>query len=281
MEYKFGRRKPSNKPALMLGQVLSTIVPPHPICVDYIAFFKDWDPLANDLYGNCVAVAWANMTRSITGLLGLNDAEIYPNLEQVLELYKTQNPGFPVEDNGMDMQTMLEHILHNGDPVGRRPVAFAKVHPYDEEEVKAALAIFGVLLLGIQVDKEVVTCFDAGLPIDHSADHPMLGGHAVIGGGYLGKDEEDIRFVTWGKLTGMTDRFLHSGMLEEAWVVVWPEHLGTKQFREGIDMDKLADYYRALTGRPLFEPSWSPSGPSTSPSDAPGCLPAAVRKLLR
>ena len=54
--------------------------------------------LDNDQYGTCVAVTWANARRLVTTTL--TPKGYYPGLDEVIALYKTQNPGFPAEDNG-------------------------------------------------------------------------------------------------------------------------------------------------------------------------------------
>jgi hypothetical protein len=46
-------------------------------------------------------------------------------------------------------------------------------------------------------------------------------------------------------------------LVEEAWIVIWPEHLGTKEFEQGVDLAQLQADYQALTGSPLVLP---PSG---------------------
>ena len=57
---------------------------------------------------NCVAVTWANVRRLVTAVLS---TEYYPSLDQVYAVYETQNPGFPQQDNGMDIQTCLQYLV--------------------------------------------------------------------------------------------------------------------------------------------------------------------------
>lgn len=40
-------------------------------------------------------------------------------------------------------------------------------------------------------------------------------------------------------------------LVEEAWVAIWPEHLGTNGFEQGVDQAELAAAYQALTGSAL------------------------------
>jgi hypothetical protein len=39
--------------------------------------------------------------------------------------------------------------------------------------------------------------------------------------------------------------------VEEAWIVIWPQHLGTTEFQQGVDRAQLAADYQALTGSQL------------------------------
>src|ERR1019366_10226691 len=113
--FKYGRRPPKNHPALKLGPLLTGIVPAHPDAVDYLAPLSNWQILGNDSEGDCVAVAWSNTRRLVTATLA---TEEYPGLDQVLAFYKTQNPLFPAEDNGMDVQSALEALARDGGPDG-------------------------------------------------------------------------------------------------------------------------------------------------------------------
>jgi hypothetical protein len=109
---KFGRRAPSNKPAVRLGDHLTGVLPAYPSAADYLAAMDGgWLMLGNDQYGDCVAVTWANFRRLVSTVLGTPN---YPPYGQVIQFYETQNPNFPFEDNGMDIQTAIEYLISNG-----------------------------------------------------------------------------------------------------------------------------------------------------------------------
>jgi hypothetical protein len=253
------------------------VIPDHPFSEDYLSKLQNWQMLGNDQYGDCVAVTWANMRRLVTGILA---NESYPTMDQVIALYKTQNPNFPKQDDGMDIQTCLEYLHRRGAPDGTKVVAFARVNLSNLDEVKAALAIFGCLWLGINVQKANMTEFGNGQPWDYVPGSANEGGHSVLGGGYLSIASNDVRFITWAQETGFTDNFWNK-QVEEAWVAIWPEQLGTAQFQEGIDFDKLAADYKQLTGSDLvITPTPTPRPPTPGPTPAPGCLPAALRKIM-
>ena len=281
MQRKFGRKPPKNAPALMLGSFLTGIIPDHPASEDYLNRLQNWQMLGNDQYGDCVAVTWANMRRLVTAALS---TENYPTMDQVIALYKTQNQNFPTQDDGMDIQTCLEYLHSLGGPDGTKAVAFAKVDFSNLEEVRAALAIFGCLWLGINVQRANMTEFDRGQPWDYVPGSPIDGGHSIIGGGYTGQASNDVRFITWGQETGFTDNFWNK-QVEEVWAVIWPEHLGTVEFEQGIDLNQLAADYKALTGDDLPPLTPAPQPPTPTPApvpdpNAPGCLPAAFNRIM-
>lgn len=261
MSYKYGRRPPKNAPALRLASFLQREVPVHPVAEDYLAKLSDWQLLGNDRVGDCNAVTWANLRRLVTATL---TTESYASQEQVWQFYRTQNPGFDPggsasgngpgssADQGMDVQTGLEYLRARGGPDGVKAVAFARVDHTNTDEVKAALAIFGGLWLGVMVLDANEREFAAGKPWTNVRGARVVGGHAILGGGY----DADIKFITWAKETSFTPSFWDgeaggTPLVEEAWIVIWPEHLGTRGFEVGVDQAQLAADYQALTGRPL------------------------------
>lgn len=232
----------------MLGPLLTGVVPEHPEAVDHLAALSDWQMLGNSEYGDCVSVTWSNVRRLMTRLAG---SEQYPSIDQVIEFYKTQNPGFPAEDEGMVIQTALEYLAAQGGPDGAKAVCFAKVDHTNLDEVKAAISIFGYVWTGIDVLEVNTQQFEDGQPWDYIAASPKVGGHSVVTGGY-DSDQigADVRFITWAEETGFTNLYW-AQCVEEAWVVVWSEHLGMRAFQEGIDQAKLAQAYQTLTGQIL------------------------------
>lgn len=282
---KYGRRKPKYAHALHLGNYLTGEIPAHPAAVDYLAAMNGgWQMLGNDQYGDCVAVTWANVRRLVTTTLAGNPD--YPPLAEVIDFYKTQNPTFPAEDNGMDIQTALETLVKDGGPDGVKAVGFAKVDHTNPDEVKAAIATFGYVWVGINVQDHNQNQFDLGMPWTWSASDTVEGGHSIVFGGYgppgdgaLGGDE---RFVTWAEETSVTDGFWNNGV-EECWVVIWPEHLASAEFLAGINLPELAADFKAITGSdfpvPVPAPTPAPAPepkPTPAPAPAPGPIPKPV-----
>jgi hypothetical protein len=254
---KYGRRPPKLTAALLLGPLLTGAMPKPPASVDGGQYFSGWQMLGNDQAGDCVAVTWANQRALVTA--ALDGTVRYPDQDQVWAFYRTQNPKFDPKgdpgttgpgspsDGGMDIQTALESLLHDGGPDGAKPAAFAKVDWQNERELRLAHAIFGQVWYGVNVQRANEQEFSAGRRWTYTAAGGSLGGHSVNGIGYAPRDYE---FVTWAKATEWTESFRRH-LVEEAWVVVWPENLGSKQFMEGINASQLAADFQALTGRPM------------------------------
>jgi hypothetical protein len=268
---RYGRKPPKRAPALRLSRYLTGAVPAHPVAADYLARLSNWQMLGNDQYGDCVAVTWANTRRLVTAALA---TENYPTLNQVYTVYKTQNPGFPQQDEGMDIQSLLEWLTKNPGPDGVKAVGFAQVDYTSPDEVKAAIAIFGSVWTGLNVQQAQQRQFSAGQPWDWVPGSPLDGGHSVITGGYgsggtgqLGGDE---KFETWAEETSFTDNFWANG-IEEAWVVIWPEHLGSREFQAGVDLPAFAADYTAITGKPF--PAPVPPVPAPTPAPTPTPVP--------
>lgn len=290
---KYGRRPPKNTPALMLGPLLTGTVPPHPATDDNLARLGGgWQMLGNNVAGDCNAVTWSNMRRLITAVLA---TERYPSQAQVWQFYQTQNPGFDPNgsaqtngpgsshDQGMDVQTGLEYLQKHGGPDGAKVIAFAKVDHTNMAEVEAAVAIFGCLWLGIQVLEANQQQFSEGEPWTDVAGSQVDGSHAILGGGY---DTSGVKFITWGAETEFELSFWNGSadgqpLVEEAWVAIWPEHLGTEGFEQGIDKQQLAADYHALTGKTLVLPQPAPAPkPTPAPADPDAALEAAARPWL-
>jgi hypothetical protein len=265
MPFMYGRRPPKNAPALRLARFLSAAIPAYPPDADYLAKLNPWQLLGNDVAGDCNAVTWANMRRLVTATL---TTEYYPSQAQVWQFYQTQNPGFDPndstgitgpgspEDQGMDVQTGLEYLHSAGGPDGVKAVAFAKVDHTNMDQVKAALAIFGGLWLGVQVLAANEQQFSQQSAWTDAPGSRIVGGHAILGGGYT---IDDVKFITWAAETEFTPSFWNgtaggAPLVEEAWVVIWPEHLGTAEFQQGVDRAQLAADYQALTGNQLVLP---------------------------
>ncbi|HEV2174252.1 MAG TPA: hypothetical protein VGR71_11830 [Nitrospira sp.] len=267
---KGGRRSPSNGRAIRFRDIATGVIPASPPYVDYLLHLGgQWQMLGNNAAGNCVAVTWANERRLVTATL--TNQTNYPSQDQVWQFYKTQNSNFDPNgssatngpgssaDNGMDIQTGLNELHQNGGPDGVKLVAFAKVDLGNVAEVRAAVASCGSLWTGVFVYQNNQDEFGAEQPWDFDSSSPQDGGHSVLTGGYgvapqgITQLQGDEKFITWAEETSFTDNYW-THAVEEGWVCIWPEHLGTSSFEQGVSGPALASVYQQVTGSQLVLP---------------------------
>jgi hypothetical protein len=255
-------RQPAQRgrPLLRLGDILTgEPVPGHHPAADHFARVGSWQMWANDRFGDCGPASVAN-SRALTTLYLTGDQRV-PTQDEVFDLYRRSgNPDFDpstgANDNGVIMADMLSAVLSGGIG-GVKGLAYAAVDTTNVDEVRAAIDIFGCVLLGVDLQMAQQQQTDRGL-WDYRRSS-VWGGHAVMAGRYTSSERartEDVAVVTWGQVVGTTDDFFRH-QVEEAYVLIWPENVGTSQFQAGIDTAALNAAYLALTGRP---------GPFTEPT---------------
>jgi hypothetical protein len=263
---KLGRRPPKDAPALRLRAFLTGIVPAHPTTVDHFGQVKRWFLGRNNEFGTCGPTSDANYIKLVFRYLLGEDVTVTD--DAILDLYRRSgnphfNPATGEDDNGVIMQTMLEAMLAGGIEVVRadgtretvKPVAFAQVDVANLDEVRAAVAIFGGVLFGVDLEVAQQAQTDAQPPLWDYQHSGEWGGHAILAGLYTSaSSSSDISVVTWAEVVGTTDAFCRE-QLEEAWVVVLPQHLANPAFQQGIDLAALRMAYQQLTGRPLPIPA--------------------------
>jgi hypothetical protein len=255
---RLGLRPPKRAARLFLGDVLTGVIPAHPTGADHFSRITDWGLYHNDEFGVCGPTSVANYYKMISAYL--MGTEVSVSDEAVFDLYRRSgNPHFDpatgADDNGVDMQTMLEALLKDqmiGAP--SEAVAFAAVDHNNREEIKAAIALFGGLLLGVVLQTSQQSQTNQGQW--HYAPSATWGGHAIL----TAKYDPTPDCVTWAEVVDMTDDFLDH-QLQEAWVVITKAHLSDKGFQEGVDLNALAIDYQQLTGRPFPQPEPTPTPP--------------------
>jgi hypothetical protein len=270
---------------LKLREILKTPladIPPHPAQVDHFSKVRSsmgWEMGGNDNFGTCGPTSVANSRRVTVTYVPLPTSQA-PVLQDVYALYKLcdGNSGFDPDnyqekyDNGVIMQQMLNQARKNGFGVDKngavvKPLAFAEVDVRNDDELEAAISIFGCILCGWDLQQAQQSQTDADPPVwDYVAGSRPWGGHATMEGQFASDVQKT---VTWTLEVGTTDAFRRR-QLSEAWVVVWPEHLQTVQFQEGVSIVALANTFKELTGDnlpiPIIPPQPDPPQPDNPPS---------------
>lgn len=283
--HRLGKRPPIEKRALMLADVLTGAVPAVPAVADHFVNVAEWDLGRNDQFGTCGPTSVANSLRLVTA--GLTGHMVSVSFDDIADLYRRSgNPGFDPskpdggEDNGVIMQTMLEALLSGG-LGGHRPMAFAKIAAGDMDTLDKAIAIFGAVNLGLDLSVAQQT----QRVWSHVAGSAPWGGHAVLAGRYANPDGDDndrSGIITWAEVVDMDRGFVHA-QEDECWVIIWPEHLGSAAFLEGVDVRALASAYEELTGRPFPVPAEPVPAPEPAPAPDGGAdadLEKALRRIL-
>jgi hypothetical protein len=265
-----------SRPVLHASQFLTGRVPDHPAHVDHLVRDGlEFGMYGNDRWGVCGPVSMANARRLTTAWL--TGHTITPSQADVFDLYRRSgNPRFDPQtgedDNGVVLADMLAVALHTGF-AGVKPAAYARVDTADHDEVRAAVAVFGGLVVG--VDLQTAQQYQTQAGVWDWVPSGEWGGHAVLAGSYAdepGTAWDRLGVITWAETVECTTAFLARQLLE-AWVVVWPEHLTDRGFLDGVDLARLAEAYEVLTGRPF------PQVPTPGPSPRPGPGPVVPPDL--
>ncbi len=283
---KFGRRSPKNHPSLAFNSYTRAIsIPVFPV-VDYLSRI-DWSGTmnGNDRFGDCVACLIANVIHLISTVLG--GSPIVASIDDVIAFYRTQNPNFDpnsashgpdsFDDGGMDIQTACEYLVKNGIAIAGKnykAVGFVRIDHTNLAELRAATSLFGSILLGVNVAAAQQSQFPGTW--DYVKSSTILGGHAILGGGHQDSAKDEERAACWAAEFRTTQAFL-SHQLDEAWGVVWPWHLQSKEFIDQMDLKTFAADFTAITGQPFPVAVPTPS-PSVSPDVA---LASAAHAYLK
>lgn len=268
-KFQLGRKKPDPvhlEKSLRFANFVKPVLPPYPLVDNNFDDYglTNWPVLGNDRWGDCVAVAIAHLTRLYRKALVGVDEEW--TLQQVLDFYSTQNPNG--SDQGMDMQTALEELLHNGGPDGVKIAAFARVDQKNYAEVRAAIHVFGSLLPGYIVQYHNMDEFDAGKPWTFDPNDGEAGGHATALAGYGQFMADAFDTVGWGKQYHLTEPFWQHEC-EELWVMIRPELLGSKRFADYVELDALAAQFSEITHGGVLPIPVTPPAPNPNPTPIP------------
>lgn len=244
-------------------RLVNYLLPSYPPSVDYSAGVE-FGLYQNDRFGVCGPTAVANYRRLISAKLG--GAMKAPTQDDVFDLYRRSgnprfNPATGDDDNGVNMQEMLTELAKNGIG-GVKCVAFASVDPSNTQEMRAADAIFGGLLHGVMLQQAQQAQTNVGT-WDYSPSR-SLGGHAVLSCAY---NPQTVGVITWAQRVKMTEAFMHR-QNQEAWIVIWPEHLTDDNLLNSMDLVELAKDYEDLTGR-KFPAVVPPKPPAPTPVPVP------------
>jgi hypothetical protein len=219
--YRFGKHPPKRDyRTLRFHDYLSATLPPPPASHDVLktvyANLRTADPTrlfpldGNDTLGDCTIAAVAHACTAYQALIGRKT--IMPRAD-VVKLYLRLTGGI---DSGLSELDVLNYWRKH--PVaGDEILAFAAVNPRNHTHVKQAIALFGGVYLGFQVQEDCIADFDARKPWTPGRLTPN--GHAVFAVGY---DHEHVTVLTWGNTQRATWGWWDE-CVDEAYAIVPPE----------------------------------------------------------
>lgn len=255
--------------------------------IDYSGDYAHWkDTLdGNGTEGDCVPCGIGN-TRRLEAAVLLGDENLSITIDQIVALYQIFNPGFDPngspstngpgsqDDGGCNIQDVLEWLVKNGFPIGpngEKLAGFVKVDHTNLEALRGAISLGGsVLVGGIVTDTQQQEFPNKPWTWDPSGANG--GGHCFLLTGFV-RAKKLFTGVCWAAAFPITEDYLNNG-LDEAWLLIWPSMLQSREFTAGTDVATFAADVAAATGQPfpvaVPAPAPSPSpGPSPAPSPAP------------
>lgn len=238
--FKLGKLAPKNSKSLSFGDFL-TKIPDCPL----VDFAPDYSyPMdENDRIGDCVVAGFDHLRQAVTGLLTGTQKNF--TTAEIEAFYKTQNPNFPAEDNGMDIQTFLECLQ-----AGKHIIGFARIDHANEQLMKSATYLGLGIMTGVQLQQAQEAQFPGQW--DYVAGSPILGGHCVPSVGY-NNSPDILDVVSWGRLLGATQSFF-GHQCDEAWFVLMQEHVDHPSFRNHFDVAGFATAVSEITGGKISMP---------------------------
>jgi len=252
VQVRLGKLPPKNDPrTLRLGNYLrAKELPSVPSHVDWTQAVGGFPMYANDRIGCCAIAGPAHLLQ----VWSANDATIVtPTEEQVLADYRTVSgwdgaPGSP-SDVGCIMLDVLSRWRNRG-LFGHRIAAYALVDHRNLDEVRAAVYLFGGVLLGVSLPAAVANQTNDEpwkAPINVPRFGPWSpgtwGGHAIVNCGY---DPQGIPAITWGGVKQMSWHFFTS-YVDECYVALSTAWVGSdSKAPNGFDALSLARDLGAL-----------------------------------
>lgn len=261
------------KARLVLGPRLDVADVTPPPSADWTPAVKSWPMDGNNMWGDCV---FAMIGHAIQAWTANASKESVPAVADLLAAYSAVTgfdpnagpPGNNPTDQGTVMQDAFNFWRKNG-VAGHKLLAFAQVDHTSEEQMQAACALFGSLLVAINFPAIAMDQFNQGKPWDVvRSDGGIEGGHAVLGVKYDAASGKWY-WITWGKAQEVTFAFVKKYIVE-AWVGISQEWVdATGHTPSGLDLQGLGEDFAALTGSPNPFPGPNPPQPPQPPQPPP------------
>jgi hypothetical protein len=227
MPFKLGwRRVPTDHRNLRLASYATPGTPAIvPASADWMSKDKSWPILGNDKIGDCVFVAMAHLVQSWS-MYSAGAETLIPE-RRVIGAYSAvtgYDPYTGTNDNGAVSTKALSYWRRTGLD-GHKIAAYLQVDHRDENEVRAAMNLFGGLFIAASMPLSAGDQFEAyktwtpGRGARGRAG--SWGGHAIHMGRY---DATGLTVSTWGRAQKATWSWFDA-YVDEAYAIVSPDFL--------------------------------------------------------
>jgi len=203
----------------------------------------DLGMMLNDQCGDCAYVAPAHLIQVYTGNRGVMQT---PTDADVLSAYMAgtgYDPNKPETDGGASMLDVAKGWRSSG-LYGHHIGAFVRVDASDQEEVRAAINLFGGVYLGARMPLRAKQQLDAGAgwsvpgPLTTTDAPDSWGGHAMACAQY---DRQGPWLVTWGRRQRCTWQWW-ANYVDEVYAVLSADWVdGSTPAPSGLDVRGLQD----------------------------------------
>ncbi len=242
MNYKFGRKHPTQA-KLKLHRYLGPALPPAPPMVDWtLAMSADWGVMKNDSLGDCTCAAMGHAVQVISTN---GDGLITPSDDEIVNMYRASgyDPGDPNSDQGWTETAAMQFMCDRG-LAGVKIDAFADVDQTNLDQVKQAIYLFGGCYIGVMITQQDMDDFQANRAWESLDVSSPLGGHALWVPSY---DDTGITVITWGKAQNATWGWFqaHCDEVHACLLFPWVQN-SVNTDPDGFNMQQLQDDLKAL-----------------------------------
>lgn len=237
---RLGRNpKKHDRRNLMLARYLSA-KPVLPAAIDWTPavktglFDSGWPMFKNDAVGCCAEAAPGHMIECWTANAGIEQLVTDDAIIAAYSAITGYNPGDPSTDNGSAELDVLNYWRQTGIG-GHRITAFVEISPASLTELRAAVAWFGGVYIGLDLPMSAQA--QTGFVWDTVAnDGGEWGDHAV---NIVAFDQDGFICITWGQKQRISNRFI-SSYCAEAYAIISPDWLNSAGISpSGFDLSAL------------------------------------------
>lgn len=219
-----------------------------PARVDWMGKVRSWPMLANDRIGCCEVVTCAHSVQAWTAYAGRETVLTDVDVIRAYSNITGYNPSTGRPDPGITSLDMLNYWRRIG-VGGHRILAYVQVDVHNRDEVKAALAAAGALLIGADLPLAAGDQLGAGkgwtLQRGPRGRVGSWGGHAMHVGGYDGRG---VDLSTWARRQRATWAWWESYVME-AYAPISRDWLTVAGISPaGLDINALATELHRITG---------------------------------